>query len=462
MVTLKLKFYSNSSFSNLCILHYFRGFWQMKEKVIFHIDANSFFASVEIAHNPELKGKPVAVAGNPEKRTGIILTKNHIAKSYGVETGEVIWQAKLKCPDLVCLPPHHDVYEEYSKKLRDIYEKYTDRVEGFGIDECWLDMTDSLKFFGNKIEVADRIRQEVKDTLGITVSVGISFCKLFAKLGSDMKKPDATTYIPYENFKEIIYPLPITTVIGIGKRLEKRYNQIGVFVLGDIVKIPDGVLKKKFGILGLNLKQTLLGFCTEEVKKFNDIAAPKSIGNGTTTPKDMYTKDEVYKTVNTLCEQVASRLREQNFVANSVSITIKTAEFKYYGNNARLTLATNTSSELASFCMTLLDEFWTYNQPIRAIRICSYNLKSASSSQLCMFSADIKIPPEKPNKLNSLPPDNSNKPLLNSKWRNNCNNNPLQLCINSKQIKNANLNNAVDKIRTKYGKNAINPLSDLL
>lgn len=433
----------------------------MKEKVIFHIDVNSFFASVEIAHNPHLQGKPVAVAGNPEKRTGIILTKNHIAKSYGVETGEVIWQAKLKCPDLVCLPPHHDVYEEYSKKLRAIYEKYTDRVESFGIDECWLDMTDSLKFFGDKLAVADKIRQEVKDTLGITVSIGVSFCKLFAKLGSDMKKPDATTYIPYSNFKQIIYPLPIITVIGIGKRLEKRYNQIGVFVLGDIVKIPDGVLKKKFGILGLNLKQTLLGNCCEEVKKFNDIAPPKSIGNGITTPKDMYTKDEVFKTINLLCEQVASRLREQNFVANSVSITIKTAEFKYYGNNARLSCSSNTCCELASFCMNLLDEFWTYNQPIRAIRICSYNLKNASNNQLCMFSPDTKLISKTPNKLNNYPPDNSNKPLLIAKWRDNTKS-ALKLCDNSKQIKNANLNNAVDKIRTKYGKNAINPLSNLL
>ena len=154
----------------------------MKERVIFHCDANSFFASVEIANNPSLRGKPVAVAGNPEKRTGIILTKSPEAKKYGVQTGEAIWQAKLKCPNLICLQPHHKLYEEYSKKLRTIYEKYTDRVESFGIDECWLDMTDSLKFFGDAKTVADNLRKEVRETLGLTISVGVSFGKLLAKL----------------------------------------------------------------------------------------------------------------------------------------------------------------------------------------------------------------------------------------------------------------------------------------
>ena len=186
----------------------------MKERVIFHCDANSFFASVEIAHNPKFKGMPVAVTGNPEKRTGIILTKNPEAKKFGVETGEAIWQAKLKCPGLICLPPHYDIYEEYSAKLRKIYEKYTDRVESFGIDECWLDMTDTLKFFGDAKDVADRLRRQVRETLGITISVGISFGKLFAKLGSDLKKPDATTVISLKDFKKIVYPLPITPVIG--------------------------------------------------------------------------------------------------------------------------------------------------------------------------------------------------------------------------------------------------------
>lgn len=389
-------------------------FWQMKERVIFHCDANSFYASVEIANNPSFKGKPVAVTGNPEKRTGIILTKSIEAKKYGVETGEAIWQAKLKCPNLICLPPHHKLYEEYSKKLRAIYEKYTDKVESFGIDECWLDMTDSLKFFGSKKEVADQIREEVKQTLGITISVGVSFGKLLAKLGSDLKKPDATTILSLNNFKQIVYPLPIKNIIGIGNRLEKRYHKIGVFTLGELVTIPDFVLKKKFGILGLQLKQKLLGNDTEPVRKCNEIVPPKSVGNGTTTIKDVYTRPEIKAVVVALSEEISTRLRQNCFNANSLSVTLKTADFKYAHQTMRLPFSTNTSTDLSNFAIKLIDNFWPYGIPVRAIRICTYNLTSQKQTQLSMFSESIK---------------------------------------------NSNLNNALDKIRSRYGYYAIAPLS---
>ncbi len=386
----------------------------MKERVIFHCDANSFYASVEIAQNTNLEGKPVAVTGNPEKRTGIILTKNHTAKKYGVETGEAIWQAKLKCPNLVCLSPNHKLYEEYSAKLRKIYEKYTDRVESFGIDECWLDMTDSLKFFGTAKDVANQIRKEVKDTLNITISVGVSFGKLFAKLGSDLKKPDATTIISKENYKKIVYPLPIKSIIGIGKRLDKRYNKIGVFVLGDIINIPDSVLKKKFGILGLNLKQKLLGIDDEEVKKCTNITLPKSIGNGITTIKDVYSRTEIESVVVALSEEISTRLRNGGFNANSISVTLKTADFNYFHETTRLAFPTNTNHDISQYAMKLIDSFWEYNTAVRAIRICSYNLTSSSYTQLSMLS----------------------------------------LCE-----KDTNLNTAIDQIRKKYGYYSIAPLS---
>ena len=386
----------------------------MKERVIFHCDANSFFASVEVAHKPEYIGKPVAVAGNPEKRTGIILTKNAEAKKFGVETGEPIWQAKRKCPNLICLAPHYKLYEEYSAKLRKIYEKYTDRVESFGIDECWLDMTSTIHFFGKPKQVADQIRAEVKKSLGITISVGVSFSKLFAKLGSDLKKPDATTVIDCARFKQIIYPLPITSIIGIGKRLEKRYNKIGVFYLGEIVKIPDDVLSKKFGILGLELKQKLLGNDTEIVKKCDEYTPPKSVGNGTTTIKDIYSRAEINAVVVALSEEISTRLRKDGFNASSLSVTVKTAQFKYFHNTIRMPYATNTNSDIALFAMKILDNGWEYNTPVRAIRICSYNLSSAKQTQLCMFSEEIQ---------------------------------------------NSSLNLALDQIRKKYGYYSIAPLS---
>lgn len=362
----------------------------MKERVIFHCDANSFFASVEIAQDKNLVGKPVAVSGNPETRTGIILTKNEVAKKFGVLTGEAIWQAKLKCPNLICLNPHYKLYEEYSKKLRAIYEKYTDRVESFGIDECWLDVTDSLKFFGSKEFLANKIREEVKTTLGITISVGVSFGKLFAKLGSDLKKPDAVTVIYYDNFKKIIYPLPIDSVIGIGRHLKIRFNKLGVTKLGDVITLPDIILKKKFGIIGLNLKQKLLGNDFEPVKKCDETTTPKSVGNGTTTIKDIYSRQEIKSVVSALCDEVSTRLRNEGLNALNISVTIKTAELKCFGYSSRMPFCTCYANDLVNAVMKMTDNFWKYNTPVRAIRVCTFNLSEASKTQLCMFSNEIK------------------------------------------------------------------------
>ena len=358
----------------------------MKERVIFHCDANSFFASVEIANNPKLKDLPVAVAGNPNKRTGIILTKNQVAKTYGVQTGEVIWQAKQKCPNLICVAPHYKLYEYFSKRLREIYEKYTDHVESFGIDECWLDVTGTYKFFGSPKELADKIREEVKQTLNITISVGVSFCKLFAKLASDMKKPDATTIIDRSKFKEIIYPLPITDIIGIGKRMEARYNRLGVNKLGDIVALPDEILKNKFGILGPDLKQKLLGNDLDEVKPCNEFTLPKSVGNGTTTIIDVYSRKEILEVVTMLAEEISTRLRRGGFSARGLSATIKTATFNYFHHSRLMSKQSNTNKDLVNEAMSLIDTFWNYNEAVRAVRICAYDLCDANVIQLNMFN----------------------------------------------------------------------------
>lgn len=386
----------------------------MRDRIILHCDANSFYASCEVATRPELLGKPVAVAGNVEKRTGIILTKNHIAKKYGVVTGEAIWQAKQKCPDLVCLLPNFKLYEEFSKRLRKIYEDYTDRVEPFGIDECWLDITTSAKFFGTGEEVANIIRERVKKELGITVSVGVSFCKIFAKLGSDYKKPDAVTVISKENFKDIVYPLPIDSIIGIGRRLTEKYHRINVFKLGEIIKIPDNIIKAKFGKLGLELKQKLLGNDNEDVSLCNYYRLEKSIGNGTTTIKDIKTKDETHSVINALCEEISQRLRHKNFCAKGISVTIKTSDFKYLSKSCALSFATNSAGDLFKGAINLLETFWTYSLPVRAIRICSFNLENASIHQLNMFE---------------------------------------------NVYKKESLNKAIDKIRDKYGYFAIVPAS---
>lgn len=355
----------------------------MKERVILHCDANNFFASVETILHPELKGKPIAVAGNVETRTGIVFAKNELAKKHGIKTGDKLFEAKIKCPDIVFVKPNHKLYEEISKKIQNIYLSYTDKIEPFGIDECWLDITETQHLFGGAENIAKEIRERVKQELSLTVSIGISFCKVFAKLGSDMKKPDAQTVISRENFKNIIYPLPLTEIIGIGKQLEKRFNKFNVFKLGDIVEIPDSIMKKKFGIIGLQIKNTLLGKDEEEIIKEPEI--PKSIGNGTTTIKDMLSRDEIFKTVSLLAEEISARLQEKNLYASVISVTLKTTNFKYFHKEKSIRNSTCLKRQIIKESMNIIDSFWNYDEKVRMIRICTRKLSKFFYEQNSLF-----------------------------------------------------------------------------
>jgi DNA polymerase-4 len=345
---------------------------KFKDRVILHCDANNFFASVETVSRPDLANKPVAVSGNPQKRTGIILAKNELAKKHGVKTGEAIWMARQKCPDLVCLPPHHDLYEQYSQKLKQIYLSYTEKVEPFGIDECWLDVTSSTRLFGSGPEIAEKIRQQVKKELKITVSVGVSFCKIFAKLASDLKKPDAVTIIDKNNFKKIIYPLPINAIMGIGRKMEQALQKMNVLTLGDYVALPDNLLDKKWGIVGVELKQKLLGNDTSEVA--SQISTPKSVGNGTTTIVDITTEEEFIATIGFLSEKIATRLREKSLLAGGVGVYVKTADFEHFSKERKLDYPTNSSSVIAQNAMKILKSFWNFDTPVRAVRVHTFAL----------------------------------------------------------------------------------------
>ena len=340
---------------------------KMQNRIILHCDANNFFASVETISKPELKGKPVAVSGNPQKRTGIILAKNEIAKRFGVKTGEPIWQAKQKCPDLICLEPHHDLYEKYSQKLQAIYLSYTDKVESFGIDECWLDITGSMRLFKDSHFVANQIRQRVKSELGLTVSVGISFCKIFAKLGSDLKKPDAVTEIKKENFKQIIYPLKIEQIVGIGRQMSETLHKMNVYTLGDYVALPTNLLDKKFGKVGVILKEKLEGFDFDDVKAEEPV--PQSVGNGTTTVIDISTPEEIKTTIAVLSEKIASRLREKKLLASGVSLALKTNEFETSQKDRRLHFPTNSAQDITALACEILHEFWDFSKQVRSVRV---------------------------------------------------------------------------------------------
>ena len=359
----------------------------MKERVILHSDVNNFFASVECSNRPELKDKPVAVTGNPKKRTGIILAKNEIAKKFGVSTGQVIGEAQAICPDLVCLPPHYDLYEEISEKLHQLYLQYTNLVEPLGLDECWLDVTDSLKYLKmTGKEIADEIREKVKKEFGFTLSVGVSFSKIFAKLGSDLRKPDYTTVISKNDYKKITYNLPLNSIVGIGRRLEKKFSSIDVKTIGDFVKLEDSFLSHLMGINGTNLKKALLGENIDEVADYYALPPPKSVGNGTTTIEDIIKRKDIEKVVYFLAEKVSSRLIKHKVVAGTLSLTIKTNKLEKVHKSMKIK-PTNSVKELASLAMEIADKIWNYDFPVRAIRLRASTLTNANALQLSFFDS---------------------------------------------------------------------------
>ena len=360
-------------------------------KTILHSDVNNFFASVECATRPELKDKPVAVTGNPEKRNGIILAKNEIAKKFGVKTGEAIWEAKLKCQDLVCLPPHYDVYEKISKKLHEIYLDYTDFVEPLGLDECWLDVTNSLTYLKKSgKEIADEIRERVKEEFQITVSVGVSFSKIFAKLGSDMKKPDATTVIPYEKFKEMTYKLPLNTIVGIGGKLERRFQNMNILTIGDFSNLDEDIVKSIMSKTGVELRLKLRGELVENVANYFALTPPKSIGNGTTTIMNIEKRNDVCKVIAFLCEKIAMRMAKGGYEGKTISVTVKTKELKKF-RHAKTFSPMKSYEKIYENAMQLLDSYWNYDKKIRALRVRVSNLSSTEKQhQLSMFD-DEKI-----------------------------------------------------------------------
>lgn len=350
-----------------------------------HADVNNFFASVECSTKPELLNKPVAVTGNPNKRTGIILAKNEIAKKYGIKTGQVIGEAKALCPNLVCLPPHYDIYEEISKELHEIYLEYTNFVEPLGLDECWLDVTSSLKILNKTgVQIADELRLRIQKQFNFTISVGVSFSKIFAKLGSDMRKPNFTTQIPFERFKEMTYNLPLDSIVGIGKRLNKRFIAIGVDTIGKFVQLEDSLLDNMMGINGTNLKKDLLGQRDLPVLDYYNLPPPKSIGNGTTTIKDISSREEIKKVVHFLAQKISSRMIKHKVKGACIYIRLKGSNLQSVRKSKKIS-PTNQEKTIANHAMDLCDLIFKYNYPIRSIRIKLSMLSSSNFQQLSMF-----------------------------------------------------------------------------
>ena len=363
---------------------------QIKNRIILHADVNNFFASVECSTKPELLGKPVAVTGNPNKRTGIILAKNEIAKKFGVKTGQVIGEAKALCPNLICLPPHYDLYEEISAQLHEIYLEYTNFVEPLGLDECWLDVTGSVKYLNKTGEqIANELRERIRKEFNFTISVGVSFSKIFAKLGSDMRKPNYTTIIAYDNFKEMTYSLPLDSIIGIGRRLNKKFSAISIDTIEKFVELDDDFLDNVMGINGIRLKQDLLGERDVPVLDYYNLPPPKSIGNGTTTIKDISSREEIKKVIFFLAQKISARMIKHKVKGECIYIRLKGSDLKSVRKSSKI-LPTNEVKEIANQAMKLCDLIYKYNYPLRSIRIKMSMLSSANVQQLSMFDSFMK------------------------------------------------------------------------
>jgi DNA polymerase-4 len=353
----------------------------MGERIILHSDMNNFYASVECLHNPAIRNKPVVVGGDVELRHGIVLAKNYIAKAAGIKTGEVLWQARQKCPGLVVITPNYPLYLRYAKLARKIYSDYTDQIEPFGLDESWLDVTGD-----NGVLVADEIRERIKLELGVTVSVGVSFNKIFSKLGSDMRKPDATTIISKDNYKSTVWLLPVEDLLYVGSATKRKLCEYDIKTIGELAQTPERLLQRMFGKVGNVLYSFANGLDNSPVMRLDEESQIKSIGNSTTTPRDLTCNKDVKIMFYVLSESVCARLREHGFLCRTVVISIRDNELCSFERQTKLKRPSYISGEIATTAMELFQKCYTWPKPIRSIGVRCTDLLSANSPlQLTVF-----------------------------------------------------------------------------
>ena len=331
---------------------------------------NNFYASVECVLDPSIKDKPVAVCGNEKERHGIVLAKNYFAKNFGVKTGDPIWQAKNKCKNLIIIDaPHFDKYMEYSNKAKELYLKYTDLVEPMGLDECWLDVTHSIKLFGSGKAIADELRENIKRKFGLTISVGVSFNKTFAKLGSDMKKPDATTVITKDNFKELVWPLPVESLIGVGYRTKKLLNKFFIKTIGDLANETKERLEYLMGKNGITLYNAANGIEDDDVQNFYELDKAKSISHGITTVRDLNNNYEVWNVMLELTQEIALKLRQSKLRAGGVYISIRDSKLYWQQYRRKLKTSEISAYNIAKFAFELFKEKYSWEDPVRNITV---------------------------------------------------------------------------------------------
>lgn len=350
------------------------------DRTILHCDLNGFFASVEALEHPEIGDKPMAVSGNPRLRHGVILAKNEAAKKFGVSTGEPIFQAKRKCPNLILLEPHHEKYAFYSKKVNEIYARFTNRVEPFGIDESWLDVTASESLFGSGVEIADKIREIVKNELSLTVSVGVSFNKILAKLGSDYKKPDATTLFGREQVAPIVHKLPVRDMLFVGRSTAETLARMGIATIGDLAAADERFLVRRFGKSGRSLILAARGEDDSPVAFYDEEDEAKSVGNSITFKRDLVGADDILAGLEAVAEKVSGRMKRDGVKCNVVHAIVKGADFSYLTRQTSIDKPTNSRRDLIESAMHLVRANWDLNKPVRMLGITGSRLVAASAA----------------------------------------------------------------------------------
>ena len=359
----------------------------MSRRTILHSDLNSFYASVEMLLAPELRGKAVAVCGATEDRHGIVLAKSEVAKKSGVKTGMVNWEAKRLCPGLILVPPQYDQYLKFSRLVREIYMQYTDLVEPFGMDECWLDVTQSQSLYGTGTEIADQLRCRIKEEIGLTVSIGVSFTKIFAKLGSDLKKPDAVTVIPESEFRRIVWPLLVADLLYVGPATERKLGRYGIRRIGDLAAAEPAFLRSILGKNGVLLWRFANGTDQAQVMASDFVSPVKSIGHGITCNADLENPEEVWKVMLQLAQDIGHRLRVHGLAAGGVQISLRWASLSWRQAQGQLGYLTRSPLELAQKAFQLYQQLPQVGGPVRAITIRAIKLEPhGQPEQLDLYS----------------------------------------------------------------------------
>ena len=340
---------------------------------ILHSDLNCFYANVEMNDNPALRGKCVAVCGSTENRHGIVLAKSYEAKRMGVKTGQANWQALQACPELIMVPPDYEKYLYYSRLVRSIYARYSEYIEPFGMDENWI-LLPNLKNILRAEAIAHEIRQSVKEETGLTVSVGVSFSKIFAKLGSDMKKPDAVTVISRDNYRYLVWPLPASELLYVGPRTAKKLADVGVYTIGQLAAFPEDGIRDKLGVNGVMLRHFARGEDGARVAPQGYASPIKSVGHGATCVRDIDKREEAWRVIYELSQDVNHRLTKHNLLADGVSLGIRYSDLSGIMGQSPLPFPTRSALDIACGAYALFCEKRDESMPVRALTVSAIKL----------------------------------------------------------------------------------------